>query len=41
MLPAELLIQRAHGEAIVPKQLRCNADTLVLAAELMALFHAA
>jgi predicted nuclease of restriction endonuclease-like RecB superfamily len=35
------LIQRYHGEAVVPKRLPLNADNLALAAELIALFHAA
>ena len=34
------MIQRYHGEEVVPKRLRLNADTLALAAEVMALFCA-
>jgi hypothetical protein len=33
------LIQRAHGEAVVPTRLRLTADTLALAAELIAVFR--
>jgi uncharacterized protein len=35
------LIQRYHGEEVVPKRLPLNADNLALAAELIALFCAA
>ena len=41
ILPAELLIQRIHGEAVVPRRLPVTADTLALAADLIALFRAA
>ena len=41
ILPAELLIQRVHGEAVVPRRLPVQADTLALAADLIALFRAA
>jgi predicted nuclease of restriction endonuclease-like RecB superfamily len=36
-----LLIQRAHGEEVVPRRLPVTADTLALATELIALFHGA
>jgi predicted nuclease of restriction endonuclease-like RecB superfamily len=36
-----LLIQRVHGEAVVPRRLPVKADTLALAAELIALFRGA
>jgi uncharacterized protein len=35
------LIQRVHGEAVVPRRLPVNADTLALAADLTACFRAA
>jgi uncharacterized protein len=35
------LIQRYQGEAVVPTRLRLNADTLALAADLIAIFRAA
>jgi uncharacterized protein len=35
------LIQRYHGEEVVPRRLQLNADNLALAAELIALFRAA
>jgi uncharacterized protein len=35
------LIQRAHGEEVVPRRLGLTADNLALAAELIALFRAA
>jgi len=41
ILPTELFIQRTHGEAVVPRRLPVNADTLALAADLIARFHAA
>jgi uncharacterized protein len=41
MLPAELLIHRTHGEEVVPRRLQLTADTLVLAANLIALFREA
>jgi predicted nuclease of restriction endonuclease-like RecB superfamily len=41
ILPAGLLIQRVHGEAVVPRRLPVNVDTLALAADLIALFRAA
>jgi uncharacterized protein len=36
-----LLIQRVHGEAVVPRRLPIQPDTLALAADLIALFRAA
>ena len=36
-----MLIQRVHGEAVVPRRLPVKADTLALAADLIALFRAA
>jgi predicted nuclease of restriction endonuclease-like RecB superfamily len=36
-----LLIQRVHGEEVVPKRLQLSADTLALATELIALFRGA
>jgi hypothetical protein len=36
-----LLIQRVQGEAVVPRRLPVTADTLALAADLMALFRGA
>jgi uncharacterized protein len=36
-----LLIQRTHGEEVVPRRLPVNADTLALAANLIALFRGA
>ena len=41
MLPADLLMQRYQGEAVIPKRLPCSADNLAIAAELIALFQAA
>ena len=41
VLPADLLIQRYQGEAVIPKRLPCSADNLAIAAELIALFRAA
>ena len=41
MLPADLLIQRYQGEAVIPKRLPCSADNLAIAAELITLFRAA
>jgi uncharacterized protein len=41
ILPAELLIQRVHGEAVVPRRLPVNVDTLALAGDLTGLFRAA
>jgi uncharacterized protein len=35
------LIQRVHGEEVVPRRLPVNADTLALAADLIALFRGA
>ncbi len=35
------MIQRTHGEAVVPRRLPVNADTLGLAADLIALFRVA
>ena len=39
MLPADLLIQRYQGEAVIPKRLPCSADNLAIAAELITLFR--
>src|SRR5207244_1840732 len=40
VLPADLLMQRYQGEAVIPKRLPCSADNLAIAAELIALFQA-
>ena len=41
MLPTDLLMQRYQGEEAIPKRLPLSADNLAIAAELIALFHAA
>lgn len=41
MLPTELLMQRYHGEEVVPRRLAVSPANLALAAELMGIFHAA
>jgi uncharacterized protein len=39
-LPTDLLIQRVHGEAVVPRRLLVNVDNLALAADLITLLPA-
>jgi len=41
VLPTDLLMQRYQGEEAIPKRLPLSADNLAIAAELIALFHAA
>src|SRR5262245_11070115 len=41
ILPAELLIQRSIGEAVVPRRLLLNPSILALAADVIALFRVA
>lgn len=41
MLPSELLMQRYQGAEVIPRRLPLRADTVAMAAELIALFQAA
>lgn len=40
MLPTELLMQRYHGEEVVPRRLTLSPANLALATELISIFHA-